>query len=163
MNIRKATLDDARAISGIYNHYVENTAIALEAEPITEVEAKQRIGDIINSGHLIYVGELGGKIIGFCHTQNWQNRSAYKATAEESIFLDREETGKGYGAQLLGHLLKNMDKDNVHTLIASICISNENSIRLHEKFGFKQVSHLKEVGRKFGHWHDVGHWQLIFN
>jgi phosphinothricin acetyltransferase len=163
MNIRKATLDDACAICDIYNYYVEHTVIALETLPISETEAKQRINDTINSGHLIYIGEVEDKIIGFYCTYPWNNYFACKTTVEESVFLDKEETGKGYGTQLFEHLLKHIDKSVIHVLIASICIPNEASVRLHEKFGFKQISHMKEVGRKFDQWRDIGHWQLICN
>jgi phosphinothricin acetyltransferase len=162
MNIRKATSDDAGAICSIYNYYVENTAITYETVPISEIDAKQRISDAITSEHLFYVGEIGGKVIGFCLTFPWHKHHSYKTTVEDGIFLDKDETGKGYGAQLLEHILKHIDKTTTHTIIASICIPNENSIRLHEKFDFKKVSHLKEVRRKFDQWWDVGHWQLIF-
>jgi phosphinothricin acetyltransferase len=162
MNIRKATLNDARAICNIINYYIENTVLALETTSISEIEAKQRINDTIDSGHLIYIGEINDKVIGFYCTYPWSKYCACKTTVEESIFLDKNEMGKGYGTQLFEHLLKHINKCKIHTLIASICISNENSIRLHEKFGFKQVSHLKEVGRKFDQWQDLGHWQLVF-
>lgn len=48
-------------------------------------------------------------------------------------------------------------------LIAGICIPNEGSVKLHEKFGFKQASHMKEIGWKFNQWRDVGHWLLNIN
>ena len=35
-------------------------------------------------------------------------------------------------------------------------------LALHEKLGFIKVGHLKEVGRKFDQWIDVGYWQKIF-
>jgi phosphinothricin acetyltransferase len=162
MNIRKATSDDALAICNIMNYYIENTVITFETVPVSETEAKQRINETLNSGYLIYVGEISGKIIGFYCTYPRNKYSACKTTMEESIFLDRAETGKGYGTQLFEHLLKHIDKSATHVLMASICIPNEGSIRLHEKFGFKQVSHLREIGRKFDQWQDVGHWQLIF-
>jgi phosphinothricin acetyltransferase len=162
VNIRKATINDAGAICNIYNYYVENTALVFETEPISEVEAKRRINDTVNSEHLLYVGEAGDKIIGFYCTYPWNNKyPAYKTTVEESIFLDKEETGKGYGTKLFEHLLKQVDKSAIHVLIASICIPNEACVRLHEKFGFKQISHMKEIGRKFEQWRDIGHWQLI--
>ena len=36
------------------------------------------------------------------------------------------------------------------------------SVALHEKLGFSKVGQLKEVGRKFDQWIDVGYWQKIF-
>ena len=163
MKIRKATLDDADAICNIYNYYIENTAVSFETETVSEIEMKRRMNEVIDAGYLFYVGEIKEKIIGYDYANRWHNRCAYKSTAEVSIYLDKNETGKGYGTQLFEHLLTQIDKNKIHTLIAGICIPNESSVRLHEKFGFKQVSNMKEVGRKFDKWHDIGHWQLIFN
>jgi phosphinothricin acetyltransferase len=163
MNIRKATLEDAYTICRIYNYYIENTTVTFETLPISESEMQKRMEEIINTGYAFYVGEISKKIIGYYYTHHWNNRFAYATTVEESIYLDRNETGKGYGTQLFEHLLHQIDKSKFHVLIAGICIPNESSVKLHEKFGFKQMSHMKEIGRKFDQWQDVGHWQLIFN
>ena len=163
MNIREATLDDADAICNILNYYIEKTVIAHETVPFSEIDSKKRISDISNSGHLLFVGEMNGKIIGFCCTQTWNKGVVYETTAEESIFLDKDETGKGYGTQLLKHLLNRIDKTKIHVLNATISLPNDGSVRLHEKFGFKQVSQMKEIGRKFDQWLDIGCWQLILS
>ena len=47
-------------------------------------------------------------------------------------------------------------------VLGVLTLPNEGSVKLHEKFGFKQVAHLKEAGLKFGDWQDVGIWQLTF-
>jgi phosphinothricin acetyltransferase len=161
MKLRKATTDDAPALCNIYNYYIEHTAITFETIPVSESDMRQRIAEVMESGYSFYVGEMGGKIIGYYYTHRWKNRSAYTTTVEESIYLDKNETGKGYGTQLFKHLLSHIDRNATHVLIACISIPNEDSVRLHEKFGFKQISHMKEVGRKFNQWQDVGHWQLI--
>ena len=161
LNIRKATLDDANAIRNILNYYIEKTVIAHETELVSEIDSKQRISDIIDSGYLFFIGEIDGKVIGFCCTQPWNKGVVYETTAEESIFLDKDETGKGYGTKLLEHLLNQVDKTKIHILNATISLPNESSVRLHEKLGFKQVSQMKEIGRKFDQWLDIGCWQLI--
>lgn len=163
MNIRKATLADAQAICHIYNYYVENTAVTFETVPVPEDEMKQRIAEFLDAGFPYYVGEIEGKVIGYCYGHRWNNRCAYASTQEVTIYLDKDQAGKGLGSILYDHLLKQIDRKTVHALIAGICIPNEGSVRLHEKFGFKQASHMKEIGRKFNQWRDVGHWQLIFH
>lgn len=164
MIIRKATLNDAKDICGIYNYYVENTAITFEAAAVSVSEMKHRIGAIIDEGYPYYVAEVNGKFAGYCYRNNWNNRCACSSTKEVTIYLNKEQTGKGLGTILYQHLFKEIyNKGDAHTLIAGICIPNESSVRLHEKFGFKQVSQMKEIGWKFGQWCDVGHWQLIID
>jgi phosphinothricin acetyltransferase len=136
--------------------------ITFETAPVSEAEMRRRIDEILRTGYAFYVGEVNGKMIGYCYTHRWHSRCAYDTTAEDSIYLDRDETGKGYGTQLFAHLLNHIDTGKIHVLIAGICIPNDDSVSLHEKFGFKQVSDMKEVGRKFDKWLDVGHWQLIY-
>jgi len=38
---------------------------------------------------------------------------------------------------------------------------NPASIALHERLGFRKVSHFSELGFKLGRWIDVSHWQLL--
>ncbi len=163
MKIRKVTLDDANEICRIYNHYVENTSITFETVALSESEMKQRIKGFLDEGFPYYVGEMDGKIAGYCYLHNWNNRCAYSSTKEITIYLDNDLQGKGIGTILYQHLFKDIYKANLHTLIAGICVPNENSVRLHEKFGFKQASFMKEIGWKFGHWRDIGHWLLVID
>ncbi|MDH6535723.1 GNAT family N-acetyltransferase [Parabacteroides sp. 52] len=161
MKIREVTLEDAKEICRIYNYYVENTAITFETAAVSESEMQQRIKGFLDEGFPYYVGDINGKIAGYCYLHNWNNRCAYSSTKEVTIYLDKDLQGKGIGTILYQHLFKEIHKDDVHALIAGICIPNESSVRLHEKFGFKQASHMKEIGWKFDQWRDVGHWQLV--
>ena len=42
-----------------------------------------------------------------------------------------------------------------HVMVAGIDADNDGSIRMHERLGFEQTGHLKEVGWKFGRWLDL--------
>jgi L-amino acid N-acyltransferase YncA len=161
MKIREVTLEDAQSICNIYNYYVENTAVTFETTAVGETEMQGRIKGFLDEGFPYYVGEIEGEIAGYCYLHNWNNRCAYSSTKEVTVYLDKDLRGKGLGTMLYRRLFKQIDKGDIHVLIAGICIPNESSVRLHEKFGFKQVSHMKEIGRKFDRWHDVGHWQLL--
>jgi L-amino acid N-acyltransferase YncA len=46
-------------------------------------------------------------------------------------------------------------------VLAGIALPNSASVGLHEAFGFAKVGQMREVGRKFGQWLDVGYWQLV--
>lgn len=163
MQIRKVELSDAAAICDIYNYYVENTAVSFETVAVTEAEMKKRIADIIDSGFPYYVVEVDGKVAGYYYIHKWKERCAYSSTKEVTIYLDKDMTGKGLGSLLYEHLFSSIDLADTHVLIAGICIPNEGSVKLHEKFGFKQAAHMREVGWKLEKWQDVGYWELILN
>ena len=165
MIIRSVSLEnDTQMICSIYNHYIENTVITFETQLLTTDEMYQRISILIENQELFLVAEVDQKIAGYAYIHTWNGRSAYSATKEMSIYLDNKHTGQNIGTLLYQQLFYEIkQKANIHVLIAGITLPNEPSIRLHEKFGFEQVSHMKEVGYKFDKWLDVGHWQLILD
>ena len=160
MVIRKANPDDASALCRIYNHYVVHTAVTFETDPVSEAEMGQRILEVQNENLPYFVLEVEGRVVGYYYVHKWRNRCAYSSTKEVTVYLDKEYVGKGLGSLLYEHMLQQIDPEQTHVLIAGICIPNDGSVRLHEKFGFVQVSTMKEVGRKFDEWRDVGHWML---
>jgi L-amino acid N-acyltransferase YncA len=161
--IRKATIDDAIEICNIYNYYVLNTAITFETKAVSLNVMQSRIQGILDCSLPYYVAVEDNHVIGYCYLHPWNNRCSYSSTKEVSIYLDKNVRRQGLGTKLFEHILKNVDHKNIHVLISGICLPNESSVCLHEKFGFKQVSLMKEIGRKFDEWRDVGHWQLIFD
>ncbi len=60
------------------------------------------------------------------------------------------------------HIIKKGESINLHVLIARITEGNENSIHLHESFGFEHIGVMKEVGKKFGKILDVYLMQKIY-
>ncbi len=159
--IRNAVLSDATQIVQIYNNYIRETVITFETEEITAQMMAQRIEEILSEGYPFYVYEQDGKILGYCYLSSWKRRCAYKASAEISIYLDVEKRSRGIGSQLMEYAHANFDKDKYHTILACITLPNDISVGLHEKFGYKKVSHFKEVGFKFNRWIDVGDWQVV--
>ncbi|SEG10373.1 GNAT family N-acetyltransferase [Parabacteroides chinchillae] len=161
--IRKACAIDAQQISRIYNYYILNTAITFETEPVDVAEMEKRIEGIVTKGYPYFVYEADGKVVGYCYLNQWKARKAYSKSAELSVYIDKDYRRQGIGKALLRHVLDNVDPDEIHTVMACITLPNESSVKIHEAFGFRKVSHYKEVGFKFGQWQDVGDWQLIFH
>ena len=110
-----------------------------------------------------YVEEENGEIIGFAYASLWKGRSAYRFTAESTVYVKHSATGRGVGSKLYSELLKELSKRSIHSVVGCITLPNEKSEALHDKFGFKKVAHFSEVGYKFDKWLDVGYWELLFN
>lgn len=149
--VRPIMQSDAEAITEIYNHYIKETAITFEVEPITAEEMASRIREI-STNFPYFVYEEKGKVLGYCYAHLWKQRAAYSKTLETTIYLDKNATGRGIGSLMVKHLIELCREQGYHALIACITEGNEASVRMHEKLGFKQVSEFKEVGRKFGQW-----------
>lgn len=161
--IRNATEKDANEIATIYNHYVKNTVFTFEETEVTAKEIQRRINEKQASGYPWLVSIQDEQVVGYAYAGKWNERSAYRKTAEVSIYLSHEVTTKGLGTKLYEEIFSRMRKKETHILVAGITLPNPPSIALHEKFGMVQVAHFKEVGYKFGQWLDVGYWQVNIN
>ncbi len=150
-HIRPVRLSDAKALVDIYNHYIKETTITFETEPITAEEMANRIKDI-SAQFPYFVYEKDGEILGYCYAHLWKQRAAYSHSLETTIYLHKDATHQGIGSLMVNHLIDLCRAQGFHALIACITEGNEASVRMHERLGFKQVSEFKEVGRKFGRW-----------
>ncbi|WP_049630708.1 arsinothricin resistance N-acetyltransferase ArsN1 family B [Cellvibrio sp. pealriver] len=158
MIIRPCTINDITAICAIYNHYIENTVITFEETPVSIEQMRERI-DAITQTFPWLVCEVQGEVIGYAYASKWKDRSAYRHTAEVTVYLHPDNTSKGIGTGLYTELIAQLKQQGMHMLLACIALPNTASENIHEKFGFAQAAHFPQVGFKFNHWIDIGYWQ----
>ena len=158
--IRPIEKKDVPFVLAIYNYYIKNTVITFEEVEIDAAEMQRRVDEITMSYPWV-VYEEGGEIHGYAYVSPWKTRSAYRYSAESTIYLHPERTGNGTGYKLYGHLIEEARKKGLHHLLGGIALPNPASIALHEKLKFQQCAHFKEVGFKFEKWVDTGYWELL--
>lgn len=160
--VRPATKSDAKSIVDIYNHYILHSHATFEIDPITSDEMEQRINRVQTELQLPWlVLEKNDQVLGYAYATQWKARVAYAKTTESSIYLHRDQGGKGYGIRLYQKLMNELRSLGYHAIIGGMSLPNEASQALHEKLGFKKIGVLKEVGYKFDRWIDVGYWELL--
>jgi len=152
--LRPATRADLPVINAIYNYFVLHSSATYQTEPGTEEEREQWFA-VHGEKHPVIVAELEGQVIGWGSLSKFHPRQAYEHSVEDSIYISHEHHGRGVGSLLLGELLRLAKEIGHHTVLGGIDASQKASVALHTKFGFEKVSHLKEVGFKFGEWLDV--------
>ena len=138
--IRAAVESDSEGLAELYNHYVRHTHTTFETEPVSGAEMGSRVSA--------------------CAVR-WKGRAAYRFSVESTIYLADGCGGRGLGVLLYRELLDQLRNRGMHAILAGIALPNEASVALHEKLGFEKVAHIREVGRKFEEWIDVGYWQLV--
>ena len=158
--IRFVVPGDAPEVSRIYNYYVSSTVISFEEQLVSINEMENRIREI-TAKYPWLVMEEDGKILGFAYANKYRDRSAYRYTAEITIYMKNGEAGKGLGTQLMSRLIDEARAGGIHALISGITLPNERSVAIHEKFGFEKIAHFREVGFKFEQWLDVRYWELV--
>lgn len=160
--IRQARQDDCPALARIYNHYVTETTVSFETEPVTAEEMGHRMAGI-QACYPYLVAEQGGMVVGYAYVHPWKERRAYHHTLETTVYLAPDCRHHGVGRRLVEQLIEQCKATDAHTLIACITAENEESLHFHEQLGFRRVSLFREVGRKFGRWLDVVDMELLLH
>lgn len=161
--IRRVERADLPALTAIYNHYVDTSAVTFDLEPKTIEQRQAWLGGFAPAGrHQCFVAVVDGEAIGWASTGKFRERAAYDATVETSIYLKPDVHGQGLGRRLFETLLVALAGEDVHAAIGVITLPNAPSVRLHRAFGFEPAGILKESGRKFGRFWDVGLFQRLF-
>jgi L-amino acid N-acyltransferase YncA len=147
---------DMAAVLAIYAFYVERTASSFEEVPPSLDEMCRRRAEIVRQGLPYLVAEVDGEILGHCYAGPFRQRSAYRYTVEDSVYVAPFVAGRGIGRALLSQLIERCESLGYRQMIALIGDSaNKGSIGLHRAMGFQQEGVLRGVGLKFGRWVDV--------
>lgn len=151
--------DDLVALTEIYNHYVRETAITFDVTPLTPSERRPWLLSHPKDGpHRLMVARIPGstgRAVGYATSSPFRPKAAYATSVETSIYLAPDVGGRGIGSLLYGRLFELLAAEDVHRAYAGITLPNDASVRIHERFRFRQVGLYEEVGRKFGEYHDV--------
>ena len=156
MLIRSGQAGDLQQINDIYNHYVRDTPITFDIEPITMEQRTEWFGHYDSAGrHRLLVAVSDDRVLGYATSSPWHARRAYETSIETSIYVAPDVTGRGVGSALYSRLFDELDDEDVHRAYGGLTIPNPASISLHERFGFERVAYFTEQGRKFGRYWDV--------
>ena len=156
-HIRDATPDDLPALTDIYNHYIVHTAITFDLHTFTADERLAWFDEHKPAGRhrLLVATESGGRCVGCASTSRWRPKPAYETTVESSVYCHPDILGKGCGTALYAALFRAIEREDIHTIVAGVCLPNPASLALHERFGFLPVGVFHAVGRKFDRYWDV--------
>lgn len=154
VHLRPAEKKDCFAICEIYNFYIQNSVVTFDEQAMPHNQWEEKL-EYLNKQKLPFIVAQTetGEILGFAYVAPWRQKSAYRRTVEDTIYLRAAATGKRIGTKLLEELLVLSKQAGVKEVVAVISDSGaESSVRLHEQFGFKKQGHLAKVGFKFDRW-----------
>jgi phosphinothricin acetyltransferase len=104
-----------------------------------------------------------GRLIGFATYGVFRAWPAYKYSVEHSVYLHKDHRGKGFGLALMRQMIDEARQQQYHVLVGGIDLTNQASIALHEKLGFKHAGTIEQAGFKFGRWLDLAYYQLVLD
>ena len=156
MLIRAATEADIPEMQAIYAHHVLHGTGTFEEIPPTVDEMHERWHNVINKGCTWLVAQGDEGVVGYGYYQQIRDRSAYRFTAEDSIYVRENVRGQGVGKALVVALVQAATEAGFRQMIAVIGDSeNIGSIGVHTSLGFRKVGVLHATGLKFGRWLDT--------
>lgn len=154
--IRPSRDEDVEAITAIYAHHVLHGTGTFEITAPSAEDMAQRRSDVLHKGLPYLVLEHEGQVLGFAYCNWFKPRPAYRYSAEDSIYLAPQTTGRGWGKALLAELAAHAQRAGVRKLIAVIGDSgNAGSIGVHRSNGFQHAGVIKSAGWKFDRWLDI--------
>jgi phosphinothricin acetyltransferase len=154
------TESDLELVKKIYDYYIENSTATYYTEKISIEELREFI-PVEHKKYKSFLIIIDHECCGFCYISQYKKRQAYDRTAELSLYLKSEYTGRGIGKVVLEHLEKVAKDNGISVLIGIISGDNENSIKLFEKNGYEKCAHYKQIGEKFNKILDVVSYQKI--
>jgi L-amino acid N-acyltransferase YncA len=154
VQVRLARIEDAEALRAIYNVEVLESTVTFDLVPRSLSEQRQWM-TARSGAHAVVVAEDGDEVVGFASLSPYKERPAYRTTVEDSVYVRRDQQGRGVGKALLTELLTLANQHGFHAVVARIVGGHEASIALHQGAGFSVVGTEREVGRKLGRWLDV--------
>ncbi len=101
------------------------------------------------------IAQDGQDILGWAALSSVSSRCVYAGVAEVSIYVAVAHQGKGVGNLLMQALIESSEKHHIWTLQAGIFPENTGSIRLHQKYGFREIGRRERLGKMDGIWRDV--------
>jgi phosphinothricin acetyltransferase len=159
MQIRDAELADIAAIQSIYAHHVLTGTGTFEEIPPSIEEMEARFADRPGGTSWLVATDATG-VLGYAYFAPLGKRSAYRYSAEDSIYVREDVRGQGVGKALVARLMEVAEAAGYRQMVAVIGDSqNVGSVGMHTSLGFRQIGVMRAVGYKFGRWIDVVYMQ----
>jgi L-amino acid N-acyltransferase YncA len=156
--VRNSRDADVPAMLAIYLHHIAN---GVDPQDLGDIEApdaedlKRRRKSMHRRKLPHIVAEDGGVVLGYAYAVPFRKRPAYRYTVKHSIYIHSVHLHRGLGSKLMTALIDACAASGFRQMIGYIDAANKASLAIHERFGFRQVGFLSQVGFKFGHWTDT--------
>ncbi|HEY3320598.1 MAG TPA: GNAT family N-acetyltransferase [Planctomycetota bacterium] len=159
--LRLALSDDLPRIVEIYNAAIPGRKATADLTPVSVADRVPWFHAHTPDCHpLIVADEGGGEIVGWASLSPFYGRPAYRHTAEISVYVAPQHSGRGIGRTLVDEMLRRCPELGIKTVLAVIFAHNEPSVRLFTSRGFKLWGHLPRIAELDGVERDAQYYGL---
>jgi phosphinothricin acetyltransferase len=117
---------------------VPTRTVTAELEPTTVETRLPWFREHSPERHPFWVAESEGRVIGWLDFKKFLPRSAYRDTAEISVYIDEEFRRRGVGQRLLKQAIARAPSLGITALVGLIFGHNEPSLKLFQRLGFER-------------------------
>ncbi|MEX0315655.1 MAG: N-acetyltransferase family protein [Allomuricauda sp.] len=149
MDVRKMNASDWEQVSQIYREGIATGFATFEQETPDYQHWNQA-----HVEQCRLVAEENGKVTGWAALSPVSSRCVYGGVGEVSVYVRKNDRGRGIGRILLEQLITESEKAGFWTIQSGIFPENEGSIQLHKKVGFRFIGKRERVGKLDGVWKD---------
>lgn len=155
MKIHEATHEDAAAIAHIYNQGIEDRSATLETQLRTAEERAEWLAAREARQPVLVAEDGSGMVVGWASLNLFNPRPAYDSVVDISVYVAREQRGRGIGDTLLSALEERARGLGYHKMVLAAFPTNAPGMRLYERHGFQTVGIYHEQGMLDNRWVDV--------
>jgi L-amino acid N-acyltransferase YncA len=157
-NIRAIETADAAGTLEVYRPYVEKTTISFEYNVPSLHEWQTRI-ETNTKEYPWLICEYDNRMIGYAYGSKHRYRTAYMWSPESTVYLNEKFHGLGIARLLYQSLFEMMKLQGFVNVYAGVAIPNNKSESFHKAMGFEEIGIFRNIGYKFGNWHDTRWFQ----
>lgn len=151
--VRAATEHDVAAINDLYNHEIRGGVATWDETPWTIQQRHVWFQEHQQGQQPVLVAvNIHGDVVGFASLTRYSALSGYRYTRENTIIVAPECQGQRIGTLLLSALVDEGRRIGLRLIVASVTTTNESSLALHRKLGYRDMGILPNAGFKFGRW-----------
>jgi phosphinothricin acetyltransferase len=148
--VRNMLNSDSQKVLEIYRMGLETRNATFE----TVVPSWQE-WDAKHLRHSRFVFEEESKIAGWAALSPFSPREVYKGVAEVSIYVATGLRGKKIGSALMEKIIASSELNGIWTLVSSVFPENQATLKLHAKFGFREIGRRERIAKLDGIWRDT--------
>jgi len=155
MKIREATREDSAIIARIYNQGIEDCSATLETQLRTAEERAKWLATRESRHPVLVAVDGSGMVVGWASLNPFNPRPAYDFVVDISVYVAREQRGRGIGDTLLSALEERARGLGYHKMVLAAFPTNAPGMRLYERHSFQTVGIYHEQGMLDNRWVDV--------
>jgi phosphinothricin acetyltransferase len=149
--LRDALPADAAELLALRNHYVAHSFATFDEAPLERAAVDGWMAGYAPTGpHRLLVALAGARLLGYCSSQAYRAHPAFARTVETSVYVAPDAGRAGIGSALYERLFSGLASAGLHRAVVGIALPNAASVRLHERFGFREVGVFDEYAHKQG-------------